>query len=137
MLVDSNDRRDGRKSHRIKTKDEKEKTATARWSGGEARQDAGDSDGAGLLGDGDGAGSADMCGFCCVDPSVGEEGDDLKHLWYRLFLRTGTKVPLVPVRNNNRYQRCFRNSSALLIFLLTFRTGCLHQPVPKVFFFFI
>jgi hypothetical protein len=97
----------------------------------------GDGDGAGLLGDGDGAGSADMCGFCCVDPSVGEEGDDLKHLWYRLFLRTGTKVPLVPVRNNNRYQRCFRNSSALLIFLLTFRTGCLHQPVPKVFFFFI
>jgi hypothetical protein len=35
-----------------------------------------------------------------------------KYLWYRLVLRTGTKVPLVPVRNNNRYQRCFRSFSS-------------------------
>ena len=47
------------------------------------------------------------------------------NLWYRFLLRTGTKDPLVPVRDTNRYQRLELNRYQSL------PAHCTFEPVPK------
>jgi hypothetical protein len=91
------------------------------------------------------AGLWSLCGVKCVCVCrCGRRGEEngLKGLWYRLVLATGTKgsnryerLPLVPVRNSNQFQRFFLNFVCFCFALLTFHTGLSTNWYQRIFYF--